>query len=72
MLQAMLLAEKVQRVSCVAEVPQQFFAGNARFPLFLQLLEAILETVLGQFRDDDQPAVNDLDTLDAQQERMTD
>ena len=71
-LQAVPLMNEVERVGRVADVAEQLIAGNARHAGLTARVEPRFETALGQFRDDDQAAVDDFDPFDREQERMPD
>ena len=63
---------EVERVGRVANISEEFIAGNPGEPGLAAGIEASLKAPLGQFRHDDQTAVDDFDPFNRQQKRMAD
>src|SRR5262249_35347998 len=70
-LQPVLLEHVIQRISRVLQVREQLVARDALAPLLPELLEAVFETSFGQLGDDNQSVTFGLNSLDIQQERMS-
>jgi hypothetical protein len=71
-LEAMHLVDVVERLARVAHVTEQLVPGNAGQAASPAFVESAVQAALGQFGDDDQLAVEVLETLQRQQERVPD
>ncbi len=72
MLQRIFFAHVVERIGRVVQIDEQLVARNADHAGRLALLVAVLQAHVGQFGHDDQLAIDDLDALEREQERMPD
>ena len=64
MLQAVLQIEQIEHIRRLAQIAQQLRPWNAGQPLSSALGEQVEQALVGQFGDDDEFAVDDLDTFD--------
>jgi hypothetical protein len=71
-LQAVLEVHPVQRLGSLHQVAQQLGARDAFFPPGAVLRQHRLEAAVSQLHDDEQDAVDDLDAVHRQDERVTD
>ena len=71
-LELMLRIHQVEGFRGVVQVAVQFGARNSRQALRPAFAEAVPERAVGQFRHDDQLAVDDVETLDGENEGMAD
>ncbi len=68
----MAIVDEIERIGCIPDVSEQLVAGDSCKASLAALVEAGLETPLGQLGHDHQAAVDDFDPFDRQQKRMTD
>ncbi len=71
-LQTMYLGHVVERLGGIAEVAEQLFARNPLQGRLAALVEAVAQTAVGQFGDDDQLVVDHLDALEGKEKGVAD